>query len=305
MTRSLSVSLLFLTMAVIIGCTGTKSPVAPSELNRTSEVFQPVQTIFGPNYHDINLGGITTGPQGLRAGIPTYVNGTENAAVAIQRVVVGQNTLFKPMYRWLGFGAPVSESLRVPAREISNWTSADYRWPKCDSLVFRAAGDSPFIELAVCYQVTGVDGADWDIGLTIMRWYYNNIPYDFPAGTPDYRVDGVFPEGSGGGLTELHPDLAYDPITGDLFVTYEDALTSDISSPVHIKCRKLARDPNNLEQFTNYNPGNLTYPLEYDEQGGHEHNGYTPCIDIGWVDFSGTPVEWVAIAYTSQYWVDN
>ena len=301
---ALSTTLSFVVLASLLGCTGSRPVTSPDIGDRTSQYFTTPVPLFGTGFHDIDLGAIVAGPGTAWYGIPVTVGVQTDVAVSINRMNSGIPPLFKPMYRWLATGGPSSNPQYIPLRENPNLNAyADYRFPKCAAAVFDCYSDpyNQFVEVAVCYQITGIEGSmnEWDVGLTIMRWHLEES--SFPTGPPDVRFDIVLPD-TASGLDELHPDVAYEPYTGDVYVVYEDVQSASPGTPVYLKYRRFDRNPDNHEQFTNYNPP--TYPTEVDAQP-QTHNGYTPCIDIGWVDYGQNAVEWVAIVYTSQYLVDG
>ncbi len=290
-----------------------------------------------------NLVGPTPGKQ-------YSVNSFSTAAVALARNVDDPYAPFKPVFRWLQGGADgTAGSMSVvqwvtKRDDLDPENAVDYRAPKCDAICV-VWGGTRIVELAVCYQVLnipqadiveqlGIDffeletfpfktetntGVDWDIGLTVLRWH----EADFPEGAVE-RKDYIIPDDDNNDplknrqWPDVTPDLAYDHETGDLFIFYSDADLDQAKQFLkYVFFRRDTHLTGELEEacwamgdgwFTDqYN--SALWPLVV--QTDTDHNGYTPSVDIGRLDFYTTinGLDWfwsenhkyVVVAYTSQF----
>jgi len=116
------------------------------------------------------------------------------------------------------------------------------------------------IELAVCYMIDPSGLGSWDIGVTLNRWTEGPSPNQFPLLPPNQDLHWELWTDT----NEVYPDVAYDSVTGDLYLVYALAGTARV------------------------------YYMRYDRGDGqwygpfavhdNDHGGELPRIDVGLVD---------------------
>jgi len=268
--------------ALCMGCGQGISPLIPSDIMRSLEDFSSVQNLFvaGLNklaWH-VDLATLVVGPDpppgiyepgdvwnrsNFQDDIFNYCAGVSMVDDDISPG--GAGVTGEVRCRWLMNGPDDYSQAIGPEWRVTQYAPCYLRWkfPRCDTMYFYStvSPEDSIVELAVCYMVEGVEGgiSKWDIGVSIDRWV--DSWFTFPGAEPDridYRWD--LPD-----TDEWHPDISYDPYTGDLYLVYTVA-----SEPARVYYRRYDRATTTWSD---------QYPVHSDD-----HGGWTPRIDVGMIE---------------------
>ena len=299
-------------IVLAIGCSGGHDPVSPSD-DRTAQSFLNAIEVFGPNtnedfdpfFHDIALAQVCVAGPTNPGG--EYLNQLNHGCIAVtlNREDNHPANPFKPVFRWLdsdNYDTSESPVFYVCQRDVNDPNEpADYRAPACDA-IYNPSGSTLVniqqnsIEVVVAYMVRNRSDWDnyphWDIEATALQWTGDDV-VDYWQKEPTFRIPryvtgGIPEEPDYSDYDEFNPDVAYNPATADVYVAYTDQEDAG-GNYEYINYRKYTR-------YTNGISG------EYlGQTGGEDHNGYDPSIDVGLVTYDLEDLNWVIIAYTSQF----
>lgn len=248
-------------------------------------------------------------------------------------------------------GSPITGSMS-DVHWVTGWDAnanppgshqAEYRHPKCAALAYLIDNET-YVEVAVVYQVHGLSESeilslhedfdefhgkdeydnpfnetntapgDWDIGITLLRWHID----DFPDDEEPERYDFLIPDtGFLSQYPDTSPDVAYDFETGDLYIVYSKAETPLGIEHSYIRYVWGERDDSPPYWFKS----DIIFESTWGDAGhwprmvqtDFDHNGHTPSVEIGLLDFfvhvEGPQPDhywvedkrWICIAYTSQF----
>jgi hypothetical protein len=168
------------------------------------------------------------------------------------------------------------------------------RFPRVASSFFDVSTD--FVEVAIAYQYWDLGGNDWDIG--VVRIGFD--PAVFDVDHPEYIEPEwtAAPEGVDTVFSEIHPDLAYTPETGDLWLVYSKNVDEGIWHIYVLPGMRDDQDKTVVEWNSNYEQ------IAQNTSGLEAHNGFHPRIDIGFIKLPGysPPAQWMlVIAYTGGH----
>jgi hypothetical protein len=305
---------LCLALTIMVSCSKGNNATAP-DVERHEQAFtDPSREIFGMDtlpeppttigsfFHDIDLAQVC-----LVATVPPgqpYEDMRSCVAVSLNRTDEFDQPC-KPVFRWLNSTTQAPEQLfYVAQRDIDNPANpADYAAVKCTAAwdpwggILRPGTQGVTLEVLVCYQIRNrwlpgtqipdANNLDWDLGVTAMQWYGDNLTGDWWEHQPNDRYDLFLPDQDVLNNDEHNPDIAYNYGNGDVYLTFSDTvIPSNQSSVEYIKYLWYKRSVNGVSAVK------LAQSLD-------GHNGFTPSIDIGWMNAPGTT--FVGIAYTSQY----
>jgi len=309
-------------IVAISGCSGKGNPIGSStpladsaENGRNTPARQPsrfrdydVREIFGPqsvghNCHGVDSAVIIRSPGAQPEPIYDPESQQYTAVTAFVSLHRHYGDSWIPAYRWItegGQAATVSDFREVPDDEPQC-----YNFPKCDAITYWV-DDRQIVELAVCYMWRDHHDHDWDVGVTRLRWIsaqHGEVTFAHLSEPADEKEEDLWnDDGSVAGWDELHPDMAYDPITTDLYLVFSDYTAgADPESSVRMYYRHFRRD-------AIQNPWSAAYPCQWSRDANpdelHAHNYWHPRIDIGLVaNIFGPGVTklGLGIAYMSQF----
>jgi len=278
--------------ATLLSCSKS-DPVRPGwegSWDRFAQDFDQPRLIFGApgTCTDADVATVVNGPGTANPGT-AWADGNGNrwsVATGLRRTEAG----YLITWRFL----PDEQG----AFQTSTYTGGplgETRLVKVDACYFPEdpySPSTPFVEASIIFQHRE-ENEDWDI--FVWRLLYN--PEDFEDERPGYAVwtdRYQFPDFNGQ-LEDVHPDIAYDPETGDLIGVWTHLENSTPSTPARLYWRRGHRQAD---------LGWVNWGAQWRAQNPI-CNGWTPRIDIGWVygvpGFENQTVRMVGIAYTGQF----
>ncbi len=316
--RLFSLSVLTMLALALFSCARGAVPVSPSEDRerddasaRFAQDFLPdnVREVFGPDTsgtasHGVDSGIIGEYPRGDPARI-TFNGGFTTEVTAFVSLERRDADRFIPVYRLITNDG--QDALTTDARDVPDVLQQCYNFPKCAAIRYTDANDRDVVELTVCYMWRGSAGADWDVGVTRIRWHsaqHASLSFEDLQGDPDDVLDEIWnADGFAPGWDEVFPDIAYDYEREDMYIVYSDyAHGPDPYSDVHLMYRHFSRITQSWcdEYWCQW------HEEPYNEQNGgtvHAHNAWHPRIDVGLMDtlFPSQDTMAVGIAYAAQY----
>jgi hypothetical protein len=254
--------------------------------------YAPV-AIFSGNYDYLDadaaaiMNGFGTGPGNWDT---VWEDGDEQKwSVATALEYEGSETHI--LYRFLGDDADMET---MSAMFTIDDLPVKIRFPRVASSYFDVNENTKFVEVAIAYQYW--NNGDWDIG--VVRMGFN--PLDFE----DDGIDDIAPIWTAVSVeqnmttlvSEIHPDIAYNPGTGDLWLVYSK---SEGEGVWHIYVLQ-GRRQGTYKTEVPWNIVNEQIAQRTDED--HTHNGFHPRIDIGYITLPGYNLNWMlVIAYTGGH----
>jgi hypothetical protein len=290
MKNFISLAFLCCFISLLTGCGQSSSPVHPEDPSReVQEWDDPIKAFnfsAGNHYWDVDLATVAIGP-GID-GTPGDIWHQE-AFGNVQLYWCAAVSLFqeihiaRPYYSWMRTDSSQGNNPMAHIQQgyASHWPQCKslFKLPKCDALClvddFGVQENIEIIELAVCYMVK-VEGIHpyWSLGVTLNTWSVGPGDHQFPLNAPDQEDNWVWDEG----VDVWHPDISYDPDTGDIYLVY-----TVVGSPAVVHYRR-------------YNRENHTWSASYPIHPA-DHGGWTPRIDVGLYPDGNT---WtVGVAYSA------
>ena len=302
-------ALCMLMILLTAGCSRNKgsgeSPVIPSDngIDRHGMDFGITRTLFGfyssgLEYPaaDVDLAPVA-GASGEVAVLPD--SSSWAVAVGIQDDPEDYTTPSRVMVRFLRNDGTIQGG-EFDAFAVYTWPITQHyscRLPKVDCLYFEYDGDH-FVDVAVAFRY-GEDQYDWDdinnwdVRVSRGRFIYNSITHTWSLVNGWNRMSGGGMATSGSG--ETHPDIAYDHLTGDLYVAWTEA--SNIDNVITVEVFYARHDKWAYTDFIWEGP----YSLEAGSGWG-SFDGWYVSLDIGEVAGLGVNVERVVgFAYTALF----
>ncbi len=228
--------LMLLGLLITIGCSGQKAPTIPGDPSRTAEDFKNSwilwQGLGGAKYQEVDLAVLVYGPNPPFGKYVDYPVETEGLlvdkhwtiATSVEKIADGAQSI---KYAWLD---DVSNPVGGPAMASSFLYTVDgddyeIGAAKVAACYFSHYGNTDTIEVATAFMQRELDGdnLDWEIGVVRTVWPALDFPNCVGSTSELIIFDDEDHADDVDDSDDYHPDIAYDPTTGDIHVVWTGA----------------------------------------------------------------------------------
>jgi len=275
-------------------CSNKNAPTFPDEAWRAAADFVGEWDLFSPElypYNESDLAVLVYGkdpPSGCEVGDPAMIPyDDEDRHWAVAVTVKHRAISDEIRYVWLDDVDSPGDQQPIEGGGLVGSTTYFLKAAKVSACYFyddeEPAESRIEVTVAFMCKLRNTPNADWEIGVATSYWLVD----DFPVGNQNLGLPIIFGDVAGDDPNDPQdycPDIAYDPVTGDIHLVWVNDYEDNPDLKLAYKCKRYDGSWSQQQQ----------YPV-YD--GDYPHYMLNPRIDVG--DPDGSEIEQVGVVYTA------